>query len=55
MQKEFEILKSTLLVGKYRDILDNNQKINVNKLNFNVNMKEYSNTKKFFFNIRQNK
>ena len=54
MQKEFEILKSTILVGKYRDILDNNQNRNINELNFNLNMREYLKTKKYFFNIRKN-
>ena len=54
MQKEFEILKSTILIGKSRDILDNNQKRNINELNFNVNMREYLRTKKYFFNIRKN-
>ena len=54
MQKEFEILKSTILIGKSRDILDNNQKRNINELNFNVNMREYLRTKKYFFNIKKN-
>ena len=55
MQKEFEIIKNTVLIGKYRNILENNQKINVNDLNFNINNKEYSNAKKIFFNINRNK
>ena len=47
LQKEFEIMKNTLLVGKYRDIMENREKINVNDLHFNVNMKECLSSKKF--------
>ena len=47
LQKEFEIMKNTILVDKYKDILENRQKINVNDLNFNINMKECLDSKKF--------
>ena len=30
LQREFEIMKNSLIVGKYKDILENRQKINVN-------------------------
>ena len=47
LQKEFEIMKNTLLIEKYRDILANKKKINVNDLNFNINMKECLDSKNF--------
>ena len=47
LQKEFEIMKNTILIEKYREILENRQKINVNDHNFNVNMKECLDSKKF--------
>ena len=31
LQREFEILKSTLVINKYRDIIENSKKINVLK------------------------
>ena len=40
LQKEFQTIKNTLMKGKYRDIIENNQKINVNDRSFNVDMKE---------------
>ena len=40
LQKEFQTIKNTLMKGKYRDIVENNQKINVNDRSFNVDMKE---------------
>ena len=47
LQKEFEIMKNSILLEKYRDILENRQKINVNDVYFNVKMKECLDTKKF--------
>ena len=47
LQKEFEIMKNTILLEKYRQILENRQKINVNDTYFNVNMKECLDSKKF--------
>ena len=47
LQREFEILKNTMIIGKYKDILENRQKINVNDKSFNINMKECLDTKKF--------
>ena len=47
LQKEFEIMKNSLLVEKYKEILENRKKINVNDLNFNMNMKECLDAKKF--------
>ena len=47
LKKEFEIMKNTLLIDKYRDILENKKKINVNDLNFNLNMKECLDSKNF--------
>jgi len=40
LQKEFQTIKSTLMKGKYRTIIENRQKINVNDRTFNVDMKE---------------
>ena len=47
LQREFEIMKNTIMVGKYREILENRQKINVNDLYFNINMKECLDRHKF--------
>ena len=47
LQKEFEIMKNTIIVEEYRHILENRQKINVNDLYFNVKMKECLDSKKF--------
>ena len=47
LQKEFEIMKNAVLVEKYKDLLENRKKINVNEVYFNYNMKECLNTKKF--------
>ena len=40
-------MKNSILLDKYRQILENRQKINVNDAYFNVNMKECLDTKKF--------
>ena len=40
LQKEFQTIKSTLMKGKYRDLIENRQKINVNDQTFNIDMKE---------------
>ena len=40
LQKEFQTIKNTLMKGKYRSIIENKQKINVNDKSFNVDMKE---------------
>ena len=47
LQREFEIMKNSMIVGKYKDILENRQKINVNDQSFNINMKECLDAKKF--------
>ena len=47
LQKEFEILKNTLMVEKYRDILECSKKINVNDQTFNIDIKECLHTNKF--------
>jgi hypothetical protein len=47
LQREFEIMKNTIMVGKYREILENRQKINVNDHFFNINMKECLDRHKF--------
>ena len=46
LEKEFEIMKNILLVDKYRDLLGNNKKININDIGFNTNMKKCLTTKK---------
>ena len=46
LEKEFEIMKNTLLFDKFRDRLESNKKINVNDIGFNTNMKECLNTRK---------
>ena len=40
MQREFQIMKNTIMIGKYKDILENKAKINVNEHSFNIDMKE---------------
>ena len=47
LQKEFEIMKITLLMEKYREILENRQKININDIYFNTNMKKCLDSKSF--------
>ena len=47
LQREFQILKSTLMIEKYRDVLENRQKINVNDHSFNTDMKECLDSHKF--------
>ena len=47
LQREFQILKSTLMIRKYRDVLENRQKINVNDHSFNTDMKECLDSHKF--------
>ena len=47
LQREFQILKSTLMIGKYRAVLENSRKINVNDHSFNTDMKECLDSHKF--------
>ena len=47
LQKEFQIMKNTVMLGKYRDILENREKINVNDQAFNNDMKECLDSQKF--------
>ena len=39
-------MKNTILVEKYRNILENRQKVNVNDIYFNIKMKECLDSKK---------
>ena len=47
MQREFQIMKNTIIIGKYRDIFDDRTKINVNDHSFNSDMKECLDYHKF--------
>jgi len=47
LQREFEIMKNTIMIGKYKDIMESRQKINVNDHYFNINIKECLDTQKF--------
>ena len=47
LQREFEIMKNTLIEGKNKDILESRQIINVNDQSFNINIKECLDSKKF--------
>ena len=47
LQREFQIMKNTIMIGKYRDILENRTKINVNDNSFNNDMKECLDFQKF--------
>jgi hypothetical protein len=45
--KEFQIMKNTIIIGKYKHIFENRQKINVNDHSFNTDMKECIDSQKF--------
>jgi len=47
LQKEFQIMKNTIMIGKYGDIFENRTKINVNDRSFNNEMKECIDSQKF--------
>ena len=47
LQREFQILKSIMMIGKNRAFLENRQKINVNDHSFNTDMKECLDSQKF--------
>ena len=47
LQREFEIMKNNIMLGKDKDILENRQKINVNDQFFNIKMKECLDSQKF--------
>jgi len=47
LQKEFQIMKNTIMIGKYGDIIENRTKINVNDRSFNNEMKECLDYQKF--------
>ena len=40
LQREFEVLKNTLIIREYKDLLESNRKINVNDESFIIDMKE---------------
>ena len=46
LQREFEILKNTFMADKYKAVVENMRKINVNEQSFNNDMKECLNIKK---------
>jgi len=46
LQREFQIMKNTLMVKKYKNIIEKSQKINVNDRFFNIDMNECLNYKK---------
>ena len=47
LQKEFQIIKNTLIRGKYKALIENRQKINVNDHSFYTDMKECLDYQKF--------
>ena len=47
LQREFQIMKNTLMVEEYKDILEKGHKINVNDKSFNIAMKECLDSRKF--------
>ena len=55
IQKEVEIIKNALLVDKYKELFENNRKININEPNFNFNIKECLNRKKLTILNNSNK
>ena len=40
LQREFQILKNTLIIRKYKDIIESKRKININDKSFNNDIKE---------------
>ena len=46
LQREFQIMKNTLMVKEYKNIIEKGQKINVNDRFFNIDMNECLNYKK---------
>ena len=40
MKKEIEILKSNFIKDKYRTLLENRKKVNINGKTFNIDMKD---------------
>ena len=57
LQKEFQIMKNTVMMSKERDILESRQKINVNDYSFNTDMKECLDSQKFYIlgKVKQSK
>lgn len=57
LQREFQIMKNTLMEDEYKDILEKGKKINVNDRFFNNNMEECLVSKKFsiFGKVKQSK
>ena len=47
LQREFQVIKNTLIRGKYRALIENSQKINVNDHSFYTDMKECLDYQKF--------
>ena len=47
LQREFQIMKNTVIEEKQRNIIEKGQKINVNASSFNINMRECLDSKKF--------
>ena len=47
LQREFQIIKNTLMKGKNKALIENRQKINVNDRSFNLDMKECLDYQKF--------
>ena len=47
LQREFQILKNTIMIGKFIAVLENRQKINVNDHSFKTDMKECLDFQKF--------
>ena len=47
LQREFQIMKNTLMMGKYKDIFDNKQKININDSSFNNDIMKCLDEQKF--------
>ena len=56
LQKEFQTIKNTLMRGKYKEIIENTNKINVNDRAFNIDMKECLDYKKLSIlgNVKNN-
>ena len=46
LQREFQIMKNTLMIKKYKNIIEKGHKINVNDRFFNIDMNECLNYKK---------
>jgi hypothetical protein len=47
LQKEFQILKNTLIIREYKQVIENTEKININDKSFDIDIKKCLELNKF--------